>query len=114
MAYISGEQWSERQADVWGSKDPEVFGRVVERVQQQEREVVREVERMVAERVSAHAIVHYITNSILRGVDTVVHEPPEGVEMTDGDGRVWDRFAKRWVDKGPKTSPAINPNPTGA
>lgn len=112
MGYVSGEQWEKQQADVWGDKDPDVFRRVVERIQRQEPEVLREVERMMEERVPPHALLQYVTNSILRGVDNVMPEPPEGVEMTDCSGRVWDRISLRWVEKGPKTGPAVSWNRT--
>lgn len=47
MAPVTGEQWSQQQADVWGDKDPEVFGRVVERIRRQEPEVHRRVEEAI-------------------------------------------------------------------
>jgi hypothetical protein len=76
MAKVTSEQWQAQQAGVWGDKDSEVFRRVTDRIRQQEDEVVAEVERMMRERVSAHAVVWYITNSILRGVDEVESSVP--------------------------------------
>lgn len=114
MGNITGDQWSRQQAEVWGDKDPEVFRRVVERIRRQETEVLREVERMMKAQVPPHTLLHYVTNSILRGVDLVEPEPPEGVEMTDCEGRVWDRLAMRWVQKGPNAGPSISPSSAGA
>jgi len=75
MATITSEQWSKQQAEVWGDKDPEVFSRVQDRIRRQEAEVLREVERMMEARVVPHALLGYVTNSILRGVDSVEHGP---------------------------------------
>lgn len=106
MAKVSGEQWGRQQEEVWGDKDPEVFRRVQDRIRQQEIEVVREVGAMLERGVSANAIVNYVTNAILRGVDEVEYGPP---------GQTWDPRVRRWVDDGPTTGPADNWNrPTGA
>jgi hypothetical protein len=82
MAIVSGEQWGEQQKAVWGDEDPEVFRRVVERIQRQEDEVLREVTRMMDARVVPHALLHYVTNAILRGLDEVESSVPT---MTCGE-----------------------------
>lgn len=76
MAKVTSEQWQAQQTAVWGDKDPDVFRRVVERIHRQEDEVLAEVERMMRERVVPHALLHYVTDSILRGVDHVDYGPP--------------------------------------
>lgn len=82
MAKIKSEEWGAQQAEVWGDKDPDVFGRVVERIKTQEPEVLREVQRMVERQVPPHALLWYVTNSILRGVDHVDYGPPSDPENT--------------------------------
>lgn len=54
---------------VWGTKDPEVFVRVVQRIKEQEPEVLRRVERAIQSGAPTHTVVWIVTNSILRGLN---------------------------------------------
>lgn len=72
---MSGSDWQKRQAEVWGEGD--TFARVVERIKAQEPEVLRRVERAIENGAPAHTVVWIVTNSILRGVESM----PEGDEV---------------------------------
>lgn len=102
--------WVATQAEVWGTKDPEVFGRVVARLKMIESKMLREMEQAISVGAPTHTVAWIAVNYVLRGcgssAEYMATETPDGME--------WDAFAHKWVAKGPKTGPAITHLPQGA
>lgn len=73
---MSLSPWQEEQVRIWGTGD--TMKHVVERIASQEDRVIAEVEDMVKRGVVPHAIVKFVTNSILRGYDVAMGNPSDG------------------------------------
>lgn len=59
--------WIATQEEVWGTKDPEVFGRVVKRLQMVERDMLKEMEHAIKNGAPTHTVAWIAVNHVLRG-----------------------------------------------
>lgn len=99
--------WEATQQEVWGDKDPEVFRRVVERIQRVEPKMLAEIDEAIAACAPTHAIAWIAVNYVLRGIGA------QGKDCAP-DGMRWDAFSNKWVQDGAKSGPAITTVPVGA
>lgn len=59
--------WAEQQKAVWGTKDPEVWTRVIDRIKATEPAMLADVQQAMENGAPAHTIAWICVNYVLRG-----------------------------------------------